>query len=100
MDQMPARDHFLSETQNCEVSNLENHAVYQRETRQAGSLLLALSAVFTILAVGASVPFTGFAALMTVFIGGSWLSYRSLMARWAKFRNLPITPLNRTLSPP
>jgi hypothetical protein len=96
MDQMLARDHVLSETQNCEVSNQENHAVYQRETRQVGSLLLALSAVFTILAVGVSVPFTGFAALMTVFIGGSWLSYRSLMARWAKFRNLPITPLNRT----
>lgn len=95
MDQMPARDYVLSETSSSDVFNRENRAVYQRKTRQAGFLLLALSAVFTILAVGVSAPFTGFAALMTVFIGGGWLSYRTLLARWAKFRNLPITPLNR-----
>jgi hypothetical protein len=95
MDQMPARDHVLSETPSCDVSNRQNRAVYQRKTRQVGLLLLALSAVLTILAVSVSVPITGFAALMTVFIGGGWLSYRTLLARWAKFRNLPITPLNR-----
>jgi len=42
-----------------------------------------------------SLPFIGFVALMTVFIGGAWLSYRLLLARWARFRNLPLNKLNR-----
>lgn len=95
MDQMAACERVLSETSSRDVSHLESRVVFERKTRRGGIVLLVLAAALTILAVSLSVPVAGFAALMTVFIGGVWFSYRMLVARWARFRNLPITPLNR-----
>jgi len=90
---MHPSDQVIPETRN--LSHAENRAVFERRTRRGAVLLLILAAALTVLAVGASVRFTGFAALMTVFVGGVWFTYRVLVARWAKFRDLPITKLNR-----
>jgi len=95
MDQMPARDHVIPETLTRDVAHAKSRAVFERKTRRIGILLVLVAAALTVLAVGTSVPLTGFAALMTVFVGGAWLSYRLLLARWARFRKLPITNLNR-----
>ena len=95
MDQMPTRDHLIPETMGKDLSHSESRAIFERNTQRGGIVLILLSVSLTGLAVGMSLPFIGFVALMTVFIGGAWLSYRLLLARWAKFRNLPITKLNR-----
>jgi len=95
MDQMPARDQVIPETLTRNVTHAKSRAVFERTTRVIGLVLLLVAAALTVLAVGTSLRFTGFAALMTVFVGGAWLSYRMLLARWARFRNLPITNLNR-----
>jgi len=78
-----------------ELGAAKSRAIFEQNTRRGGAVLLILAIVLTAAAVGASVPLTGFAALMTVFAGGIWFSYRMLLARWARFRNLPITKLNR-----
>jgi len=80
---------------NRDMSDAESRAIFERRTRRGAVLLLILAAALTGLAVGASVRFTGFAALMTVFAGGVWFTYRVLVARWARFRNVPINKLNR-----
>ena len=93
MNQMHASDHVSPETR--KLSHAESRAIFERRTRRGAVLLLIVATVLTVLAVGASVRFTGFAALVIVFAGSVWFTYRVLVARWAKFRNLPITKLNR-----
>jgi len=95
MDQMPTRDHVMPEPLSRDISLTESRAIFERNTRLGAILLLILAAMLTALAVGADVRFAGFAALIIVFAGSIWFTYRALVARWARFRNLPISSVKR-----
>ena len=62
-----------------------------RERRRSwivGSLLLAVAAALTLLAVRYNIRFSGLGALLVTFYGLAWLSIRLLRGRWVRFDRL------------